>query len=44
MFSPIFMTQFEVTKMYFFNLEKYIGIYGKIIKVTYQITKTASKE
>ena len=27
---PIFMTQFERTKTYFFNLEKYIGIYKKI--------------
>ena len=41
---PIFMTQFELTKTYFFNLEKYIGIYGKIIKVTSQMTKTGSKE
>ena len=28
----------------FFNLEKYNWIYEKIIKLTYQVTKTMSKE
>ena len=40
----IYLTQIWHTKFTFFNLEKYHSIYIKITKITYQMTKTGSKE
>ena len=40
----IYDPNLEYKNLFFFNLEKYNRIYEKISKVTYQMTKTGSKE